>query len=205
MTTTIEEKKPMTAAEYLDLERKTLREHGGKYEFFNENRIYMAGGTITHGVVIYNAGLTLGNQLRQAKIKSMITTSDTKVASFLSNKNYFYPDVVVVEGKPYYEDAEKDIVLNPTLIVEVLSPSTEAFDRGDKFKSYRQIQSLKEYILIDSQKKSIEQFFKDDAGAWHFGSEITEGSLTLRSFPMDMSIDDVYFDVDFSDENVAKV
>ena len=199
MTTAIaiQEKQIMSTEEYLRLERKTLREKGGKYEFFNQKRIYMAGGTNPHNTTLYNAGLAIGNQIRQAKIKSNITTSETKVASFLDYKNYLYPDVVVVDGKPYYEDDFKDIVLNPTLIVEVLSESTEGFDRGDKFKSYRQIKSLKEYILIDSKKKSIEQFYLDSEGEWRFGSEITEGSMRLYAFPIDLSIDDVYFDVEF--------
>ena len=199
MTTAIaiQEKQKMSAEEYLQLERNTLREKGGKYEFYNQTRIYMAGGTNPHNTAIMNIGSSLLVQLRQAKIKSNVTTSETKVTSFLSYKNYFYPDVVVVEGKPYYEDDHKDIVMNPTLIIEVLSDSTEAFDRGDKFKSYRQIKSLKEYILIDSKKKSVEQFFKDAGGEWHFGSEITEGSMTLRSFPIELSVDDIYFDVEF--------
>ena len=82
----------------------------------------------------------------------------------------------------------------------VLSASTEAFDRGDKFKSYRQIKSLKEYILIDSKKKSVEQFYKDENGGWHLGSEITEGSMILHSFPIELSVDDIYFDVEFDVE-----
>ncbi len=195
--TAIQEKKIMSAEEYLRLERTTLREKGGKYEFFNQKRILMAGGTNPHNSTLYNAGLTIGNQLRQAKIKSNVTTSETKVMSFLSYKNYLYPDVVVVEGKPYYEDDHKDIVMNPKLIIEVLSNSTEGFDRGDKFQSYREIKSLTEYILIDSKKQSIEQFYKDETGEWRFGSTITEGALTLRSFPIDLSIEDVYFDVEF--------
>ena len=193
----IQEKQKMSAEEYLRLERETLREKGGKYEFFNQNRIYMAGGTNPHNTVIMNTGSSLLVQLRQAKIKSNVTTSETKVMSFLNYKNYLYPDVVVVDGKPYYEDDTKDIVINPTLIIEVLSGSTEAFDRGDKFKSYRQIKSLKEYILLDSKKQSIEQFFKDEKGEWHFGSEITEGSMTLYAFPIELSVEDIYFEVEF--------
>ena len=195
--TAVQEKQEMTAEEYLQLERKTLREKGGKYEFFNQNRIYMAGGTNSHNTAVLNTGSSLLVQLKQAKIKSNITTSETKVMSFLNYKNYLYPDVVVVDGKPYYEDDHKDIIMNPTLIVEVLSESTEGFDRGDKFKSYRQIQSLKEYILIDSRKKAVEQFFKDDKGEWHFGSEITEGSMKLYAFPIELSVEDIYFDMEF--------
>ena len=208
MTTTIAEmptmpaKQKMSPEEYLRLERTTLREKGGKYEFFNQKRIYMAGGKNPHNTAITNTGSSLLVQLRQAKIKSNLTIADTKVTSFLSYKNYFYPDIVVVEGKPYYEDDQKDIVMNPTLIIEVLSESTENFDRGDKFKSYRQIESLKEYILIDSKKKSVEQFYKDESGVWRFGSEITEGSMKLYAFPIDLSVDDIYFDVEFEPEMV---
>ena len=199
MTTAIaiQEKQMMSTEEYLRLERKTLREKGGKYEFFNQKRIYMAGGTEPHNIAIANTMSSILVQLRQAKIVSRITSSETKVVSFLSYKNYFYPDVVVVEGKSYYEDDEKDILMNPTLVIEVLSESTEGFDRGDKFKSYRQIKSLREYILIDSKKKSIEQFYLDSEGEWRFGSEITEGSMRLYAFPIDLSVDDVYFDVEF--------
>jgi Uma2 family endonuclease len=195
--TAIQEKKAMTAEEYLRLERITLREKGGKYEFFNQKRRLMAGGAHPHNQAIANTSSSLLVQLRQAKIKSSVTSSETKVMSFLSYKNYLYPDLVIIEGRPYYEDDHKDIVLNPKLIIEVLSNATEGFDRGDKFKSYRQITSLTEYILIDSKKQSIEQFYKDEAGEWHFGHEITEGTMRLRSFPIDLAIDDVYFDVEF--------
>ena len=199
---TMPTKQKMSPEEYLRLERTTLREKGGKYELFNQKRIYMAGGTVAHSSTIFNVGLTIGNQLRQAKIKTNISIADTKVVSYLSYKNYFYPDIVVVEGKSYCEDDHKDIVMNPTLIIEVLSESTENFDRGDKFKSYRQIESLKEYILIDSKKKSVEQFYKDESGVWRFGSEITEGSMRLYAFPIDLSVDDIYFDVEFEAETV---
>lgn len=197
VATVLQEPKIMTAEEYLHLERTTLRDKGGKYEFFNQKRILMAGGTNPHNEAITNTSSSLLVQLRQAKIKSSVTSSETKVMSFLSYKNYFYPDLVIVEGRPYYEDEHRDIVLNPKLLIEVLSNSTEAFDRGDKFKSYRQIKSLTEYILIDSRKQSIEQFYKGEAGEWHFGLEITEGSMSLRSFPISLSVDDVYFDVEF--------
>ena len=204
-TTTIAEmptEQKMSPEEYLRLERTTLREKGGKYEFFNQKRIYMPGGTILHNTIVMNTAFSLHSPLRQAQIKSNITIADMRVASFGQFKNYFYPDIVVVEGKTYCEDEHKDIVINPMLLIEVISGSTENFDRGDKFKSYRQIESLKEYILIDSKKKSVEQFYKDEAGKWHFGSEITEGSMRLYAFPIDLSVDDIYFDVEFEAEIV---
>jgi Uma2 family endonuclease len=116
-----------------------------------------------------------------------------------------YPDVVVVEGKPFFEDEKQDIIVNPTLIIEVLSDSTEGFDRGDKFKSYRQIKSLKEYILISSKRKSIEQYYCDENGRWQFGESITEGALKLYSLPLELQFDEVYLNVVFEapTENIA--
>ena len=137
MITAIEEKKWMTAEEYLTLERKNLREKAGKHEFFNRKRILMAGGTHSHNKTVYNIGFILGTKSMQANLNLDITTSETKVVSFLEYKNYLYPDVVVINGKPFFEDDFKDIVVNPTLLIEVLSDSTEAFDRGDKFESFR--------------------------------------------------------------------
>jgi Uma2 family endonuclease len=205
IATIVEEQKQMTAEEYLTLERKSLRENTGKYEFFNRKRKLMAGGTHPHNKTVYNTGLILGMKSMQQKLDLDITTSETKIISFLEYKNYMYPDVVVVEGKPFFEDEKQDIIVNPTLIIEVLSDSTEGFDRGDKFKSYRQIKSLKEYILISSKRKSIEQYYCDENGRWQFGESITEGALKLYSLPLELQFDEVYLNVVFEalSENIA--
>lgn len=204
VATAVEEKKLMTAEEYLALERKSLREKTGKHEFFNRKRIFMAGGTHPHNKTVYNVGFLLGLKAMQNSLNLDITTSETKVISFLEYKNYLYPDVVVVDGKPYFEDANKDVLVNPTLLIEVLSESTEAFDRGEKFKSYRQIKSLKEYILINSLKKSIEQFYCDENGRWQIGEALNEGTLKLHSLPIELSFEDVYMNVVFEAEKIEK-
>jgi Uma2 family endonuclease len=196
----VAEKKVMTAEEYLALERKSLHENKGKHEFFNQKRIYMAVGTHPHNKTVYNVGFILGLKAMQNSLNLDITTSETKVISFLDHKNYFYPDVLVVDGKPYFEDDKKDVLVNPTLLIEVLSESTEAFDRGDKFKSYRKIKSLKEYIVISSLKKSIEQYYCDDSGRWQIGDALDEGSLKLHSLPIELSFDEVYVNVNFEAE-----
>ncbi len=204
VATAVEEKKRMTAEEYLALERKSLREKTGKHEFFNLKRIFMAGGTHPHNKTVYNVGFLLGLKAMQNSLNLDITTSETKVISFLEYKNYLYPDVVVVDGKPYFEDSNKDVLVNPTLLIEVLSESTEAFDRGEKFKSYRQIKSLKEYILINSLKKSIEQFYCDENGRWQIGEALNEGILKLQSLPIELSFEEVYMNVVFEAEKIEK-
>jgi Uma2 family endonuclease len=205
MITVSEEKKWMTAEEYLALERKSLREKAGKHEFFNRKRILMAGGTHAHNLTTSNVVTLLNIHSREKKLNLQVTASDTKVVSFLNYKNYLYPDVVVINGKPYFEDDFQDIVVNPTLLIEVLSETTEAFDRGDKFESYRKIKSLKEYILISSTKKKIEQFYCDENENWLIGNNITEGVLNLKSFPLSLDIEEVYLNVVFEPVNLSNV
>lgn len=198
MVKIIESKKVMTAEEYLERERTTLRENGGKHEFFNGKLIEMAGGTRTHNKIIHNCSYILESQIREKETAHDVTTSETKVVSFLNYKNYLYPDVVVVNGASIFADDFEDIVANPQILIEVLSDSTESFDRGEKFQSYRNIKYLEEYILISSDKRRIEQYFKDENGRWQFGEVILEGHLKLNSVPFVLDIDEVYRKVVFT-------
>jgi Uma2 family endonuclease len=200
MTATVALEKKLTAEEYLERERKNLREFGGKHEFFNQQLIEMAGGSIPHSGIESNLNFIFQNQARTNKTKHLVLTSNVKVISFLKYKNYLYPDLVVVEGRPFHADENDDIVLNPSILIEVLSDSTESFDRGDKFRSYRKINSLKEYILIAQDEHRIEHFFKDENGRWQIGEVITEGSLVLASTPFELTIEDVYFNVVFEEK-----
>lgn len=194
-TTTLAYKKKMTIEEYLRLDRQENREKNGKYEFFNQKLIYMPGGTLQHGSLIANVNGLFFMKLLQTRSNSSVLI-DTKIKSFLSYKNYVYPDAIVSNGRPEYEDEKKDVLVNPSLIVEVLSDSTEAFDRGEKFQSYRNIPTFKEYLLVSQYKKCIEQFYKDEKSGWHLGEVITEGSLKLKSMDMEINIDDLYFNID---------
>ena len=193
----------MSAEEYLVRERATLREEGGKHEFFNGKLIEMAGGTRAHNKIIHNCAYILESQIRQNETEHDVTTSETKVVSFLNFKNYLYPDVVVVNGESIFADDFKDIIVNPQILIEVLSNSTESFDRGEKFQSYRNLKHLEEYILIGSEKCCIEHFYRDKTGRWQFGEVIFEGSLKLRTALFELNIDDVYRKVNFLIDNAA--
>ena len=193
----------MSAEEYLVRERATLREEGGKHEFFNGKLIEMAGGTRAHNKIIHNCAYILESQIRQNETEHDVTTSETKVVSFLNFKNYLYPDVVVVNGESIFADDFKDIIVNPQILIEVLSNSTESFDRGEKFQSYRNLKHLEEYILIGSEKCCIEHFYRDQTGRWQFGEVIFEGSLKLKTLSFELTIDDVYRKVTFLIDNVA--
>jgi Uma2 family endonuclease len=200
MTATIALENKMTPEEYLERERKTLREFGGKHEFFNQKLIEMAGASTAHNTIIPNLTYVVQSQIRASKSNHIVLSADERVVSYQKGKNYFYPDLIIVEGKPYHDDEQDDILLNPTILFEVLSDSTESFDRGDKFLSYRKINSLKEYILIAQDEHRIEHFFKDENGRWQIGEVITEGSLDLVCAPFQLSIEDVYYNVVFEEK-----
>ncbi len=198
MTTTIAapKKNIITAAEFLKLDRETLREKEGKHEFFNQKLRYMAGGSVNHGSLISNLSGSFHFEIKTKKKKSRVMT-DTKIKSFLHYKNYLYPDVFVVEDLPIYEDEHKDIVVNPILIVEVLSESTEGFDRGEKFLSYQKIETLCEYILVSQDKRQIEQWILNEKGKWQFEAIISSGILPLVCLPFELNVDDVYLNIQF--------
>ena len=198
MTTAIQEKKGMTADEYLKMERSGLREKDGKHEFFNHKLIFMAGASQKHNLIVSNLVITIGVQIRQSRPDCSIYNQGMRTISHIPGKNYFYPDVEVVVGKSFFDDENQDILVNPTLIIEVLSDSTEKFDRGDKFKSFRNIATFREYILVSQEGACLEQFYKNDKGTWEICEIVTTGSLKLKSLPFELAIEDVYFQVDFS-------
>src|SRR5687768_11919203 len=145
----------VTPEEYLAAERlsETRSEYldGGVYP--------MTGGTVNHNRITINLILELSAQLRSAGCH--VHATDLKVR-LPDSRKFFYPDVMVVCGELQYHDEGRDVILNPALVVEVLSPSTEAFDRGAKFRAYQTIESLKEYLLVSQGKPLIEQYIRDD-------------------------------------------
>jgi Uma2 family endonuclease len=153
----------------------------------------MAGGTIIRGMILSNTNGLIGKAIRSSA-KTFRAFSKVKVRNYQSDNSYFMPNIVVLEGKPITE--KKDILTNPLLIVEVLSDSTEIFDRGEKFHIYKNIPSFKEYLLISQDKRCVEQFYKDDNGQWQFGEVLSKGMLKLKSLDVKLNIDDLYFNVD---------
>lgn len=149
----------MTEEEYLKIERAAEF----KSEFFDGRMYAMSGGSYPHGQIILNLGSELRSGLRQRPCS--VTTNDVR-ARVSKRGSYAYPDVMVVCGPPAFADDRKDTLLNPTVIVEVLSPSTEAHDRGLKFASYRQIESLKEYALVSQSEPRVEIFRSQSSGEW---------------------------------------
>ena len=186
--------------EYLALERKAEDRH----EYLDGEIYEMAGETEQHGDVCVNVVGELREQLRGQPCR--VWTKDVKVRSgpnpklFRAPKGlYSYPDVVVVCGERQYHDEHKDVLLNPTVVIEVLSTSTEAFDRGGKFVRYRMyVPSLTDYIVISQTMPLVEHYRRQPNSEWVLTSVTElEGSLYLESVGCTLRLAEVYDRVEF--------
>ena len=175
-------------AEYLALEEKSATKH----EWLDGVIYAMAGGTPDHAGLAAAVLIALGNQLRGKQFR--VYTADLKVrvpATGLST----YADVSVVCGGLEVDPDDKNAATNPVVLVEVLSDSTEAHDRGEKFGHYRRIPSLAEYVLVSQRSPKIEVFRKNEAGKWVLAEEASAGEVApLLSIGCALSVDEVYSD-----------
>lgn len=150
----------MTPAEYLAFERAQI---DTKHEYLNGQITAMGGASMAHSVITGNVSASLHRQLRGRGCRVM--SSDMRV-HIPATGLYTYPDITVLCGEPMLQDDQFDTLLNPSVIFEVLSSSTEAYDRGDKFGHYRSIESLQTYVLISQNKPHIEVYERQDNGCW---------------------------------------
>jgi Uma2 family endonuclease len=172
--------------EYLALERKAEF----KSEYMDGVVYAFAGASPRHNLIVANIIATLGTQLKGHPGK--VYSSSLKVRA-PNSKRFFYPDVSVVLGNDEVADDARDVLLNPTLIVEVSSESTAAFDRGKKFLSYQQIDSLQEYLLVSQDEILVESFARQGNDTWLYTKVAgLEGVLTLTSVNCELALKDVY-------------
>lgn len=176
----------VTAEEYLAMER--VAESRSEYRAGEIHA--MSGGTESHNLITVNILASLHQQLRTKPCKVFVNDLRVKIAQ---SNLYTYPDVVVACGEIKFEDTRRDTLLNPTLIIEVLSQSTEAYDRGSKFESYRKLESLKQYVLVAQDKPHIEVFTRQSDGRWIL-SEFSElgDSIDLAPTGCKITLSDVY-------------
>lgn len=187
----------MDAKTYLERERAGIREFEGKYELFNQTLIFMAGASEAHNDIASNIVGIFKMLIWQNEDPYRVFQSDMKVVSLLDYKDYFYPDVVFINEKRRYDSRQKDVLVNPTILFEVMSDSTGDFDRTDKFESYKQIQSLKEYILVSQYERRVEHFYKNEMGKWITGKVYTSGELPLKSIAYNLPLKRIYHDMAF--------
>lgn len=178
--------KQMTLEEYLEFDYNAE----GRYEYYDGEVFEMSGGSPEHSLLGNRIGFLLQRELIQKTCFVFNSQVLIKVPAMLP---YRYGDVSALCSKPIYEDlGNQRLLLNPTLIVEVLSPSTEKFDRDLKFKAYKSIESLREYLLISQEQKFVTLYTKHNERFW-FQSEYVEGeNLKLESLDCELSVDEIY-------------
>jgi Uma2 family endonuclease len=182
-----------TIKDYLDYERFSTERH----EFLDGNVYAMAGENPKHSTICYNLYGITHNQLRGKNCRGF--SPNMKIAT---NERglYSYPDLAIVCGEPIYHDQKSDVLLNPTVIFEVLSPSTENYDRGEKFLRYTNfIETLNDYILISQDEPFIEHYQKQENGGWEkFEIRDLDAILEIVSIDCRISFSELYELVDFS-------
>ena len=191
MRATLENKSHYSREEYLRLEERSEY----KSEYYKGEIFAMSGGSIRHSMICVN----LIRRLAAALDDKDCTVLDSNMKLEIPQASAFvYPDVMVVCGKIESPEGRTDIVNNPVLITEVLSPSTQAFDRSEKFSFYRTLSSLKEYVLISQQEPLVEVFYKHDEKNWMFTvSKGLEDIAELRSVAYELALKKIYHKILF--------
>lgn len=169
-------------------------------EFRSEYRdgelVPMTGGSINHNQIAGNVYAFLKFSLRGTNFNPYIGDLWVWIPRY---RQYTYPDVFLIQGQPVFQDQRTDVVLNPCLIVEVLSKSTQDHDRTHKFRYYRSIPEFQEYVLIDQYEAAIEHYTKVEGDTWLFRAyEADAESLMFDSVKLEMSLNDIYEKVDFA-------
>jgi len=179
-----------TPVEYLALERAAERKH----ELIDGRIVAMAGASRNHSLVASPLIRLLGNQLDGQPCE--VHGGDLRVR-VAEGGLYTYPDVAVVCDEPRFDDAQRDTLLNPTVLFEVLSPATEAYDRGERFARYRQLPSLKEYVLVAQDRPRIERFARDGEDWILTAFDGPAAAVELASTGCELRLADVYAKVDW--------
>ena len=181
----------LTEIEYLDLERSLE----SKNEFFDGTMFAMLGGTPLHSQIATNLAAEFRNHLKGKRCVPYNSDLRLKVEA---TGLFTYPDLSVVCGPLQFAPGTDDTVVNPTLIIEVLSDSTEAYDRGKKFENYRQMPALREYLLVSQKEPRIEQFVRQENEQWLLREAAGwEATLALPSLEIKISLAEVFAGVEF--------
>ncbi len=176
----------LTVAEYLALERSSPLE---RHEYCDGEVFAMSGGSLRHSLLATNAGAELRQALRGGSC--LVLNSDIRVKIQASGR-YTYADVTVVCATPELEDDFRDTLLNPVVLIEVLSPATESYDRGEKFAQYRTIPALQEYVLVSQKEVLVEHFRRQPNGTWLLTVLGQGDRLRLSAVEAEIAVDEIY-------------
>jgi len=179
----------LSQEEYLENERLATEKH----EYFQGEVFAMSGASRFHNRLFKN---TYGEIYTHLKGKKCTPYGSDIRVNVAKNTLFTYPDITIVCEKEEYLDDKFDTLLNPKVIIEILSPSTREYDRGSKFKLYRDIESLQEYILIDSESVNIERFYKNEVGVWCLSEcKTLLDSLLISSIEFEITLEEIYYKV----------
>ncbi|SLM31186.1 conserved hypothetical protein [Desulfamplus magnetovallimortis] len=191
-----QEKPLMNMGEYLELERNSKIKH----EYFNGEIFAMVGAKKNHILIGANLTAELRNRFKAKNSTCKVLPNDmrVKIDNDKGYTGYTYPDIAITCGSIEFEDNEFDTLTNPIVIIEILSDSTEAFDRGDKFAYYRGIPTLKEYILVSQKRCRIEKFVRENDGLWSlFLYEEIKQTMKIDSIDCELPLSEIYWEIEF--------
>ncbi|MCP4111249.1 MAG: Uma2 family endonuclease [Desulfobacteraceae bacterium] len=196
MGESLEKKMYYTREEYLSIEEQTEY----KSEYYDGEIFAMSGGSSKHSIICVN----LNWGIREALADKDCIGFDSNMKLDIASANAFvYPDAMVVCGDIEFHENRTDIIKNPVLIIEVLSPSTQAFDRGGKFNYYRTVSSLKEYVLVSQGEPMVEVYYKQDEKNWSY--TVTKGledTVVLHSINYELALKDIYHKIGWNKKQV---
>jgi Uma2 family endonuclease len=189
----VRKSKVYTFEEYLRREEKTVEKH----EFYQGKIIKMPGGTDIHSEIGMNIGTAIKLAVRPLSIKFRVYNSDLKIR-IESLDSGVYPDALVICIEPEYWQDRHDVIVNPLVIVEVLSPSTQTYDRMGKFDLYKELPSFQEYVLVSTDTFSVETRFREEPDLWRIKTETNiENIVNLHSLGVSISMTDIYENIVF--------
>jgi Uma2 family endonuclease len=192
LTMALQPKPHLSFDDWLAAERESLDE---RTEYIGGEVFAMAGGTAEHNGIISNINREIGNQFKNRPCHVYASGMKLHIESAGAGK---YPDLMALCGEQRFHDDRRDLLLNPSLICEVLSSSTEGYDRGDKFSLYRTVPSLREYLLVAQHRVQVDLYTRDDAGRWILSSfDRPTDEIALPSIHCTLVLADVYDKIEF--------
>jgi len=181
----------ITPEQYLELERAAEF----RSEYFDGEMFAMSGGTLDHATIKDNLTILLGGQLRGRQCRT--ASSDLRLQTHPRGP-YFYPDIVVFCGQPKLSDSRRDMLGDATVIIEILSPSTERYDRTFKFEHYRKLPSLQDYIVVAQDRVSVEHKTRQSDHSWEMReTSDLDAVVQIPSIECSFRVADAYYRVDF--------
>lgn len=183
-----------TVEQYLQHERDAVEV---RHEFRDGELVAMSGGTVVHSQIIANCITGISTRLKDKPCRAFDSNLRVRIAR---GRLYSYPDLTVICGEPVVDpdDRAGETVTNPHLILEVLSPSTELFNRRTKFDRYREVDSFREYVLVSQESPRIETYVRRDDGSWTFDVAANiDAVVRLRSMEIDLPLSEAYAGVTF--------